>query len=106
MSTLISLQIISLRLSGIWRGGSPDLGVYAGGYAGPTHTSKSGMSPRQLPKSLRFFTRRCGELWYTFRTLTQCVDLMLVSSQLPVLSLLSSPGWKDYELLDSGNGSK
>jgi 23S rRNA (cytosine1962-C5)-methyltransferase len=25
---------------------------------------------------------------------------------LPELSLLSSPGWKDYELLDSGNGSK
>ena len=46
--------------------------------------------------------------WYTFSTLLLYLDGMPAYSplQLPQLSLLSSPGWVDYELLDSGNGSK
>jgi 23S rRNA (cytosine1962-C5)-methyltransferase len=45
--------------------------------------------------------------WYTFTIFIVRMDAMLANSQpLPHLSLFSSPGWKDYELLDSGNGNK
>ena len=32
--------------------------------------------------------------------------LMAIASQTPHLSILSSPDWEDYKLLDSGNGYK
>ena len=34
------------------------------------------------------------------------MTVLRVNTQLPVINLLASPEWKDYELLDSGDGSK
>ena len=34
------------------------------------------------------------------------MDFMNIAEMKPIVNLLTSPGWEDYSLLDSGNGRK